>query len=551
MNGELARRFELPPGPYRLGRLPLNNGLGRVRIDVRDTSGRVQSVESRYYLMNTTLVRGEQDFSYLAGFERHDNDRVTYDDSLTASATHRVGLTGAITLGAHAEGNKTTLNGGPTANLRLWLLGEVEAAAAYSRAKNGERGWAASGSYLWSTRPLSISLSGRYTTPLYSDVTVASDEAKDPWNYKASLTLPVGHASSLGIETAREEVVEVDLSAPIPSPARRLIPQTAPTVGPAVRVKRQAIFGTLRLHSLVSLTANVSREAREQKPEPEWRAHAGLTVTLGSRTAFNLSAQLVDRETTGFIDLNRPLPRGPGVGYRVAGDGDGQGTGRASAELEAQGRMLWAGVREEVTADGTSSTALALAGAVAWVGGTVALSRVLENSFAFVRVPESRGVHVFLDNDDVGKTGRRGTLLIPDLLPYWGNAIRIADADLPLDLSIEQVSKTIAPPYRGGAAITFPVTRLRAWLGTLTVARAQGGSIVPAFGTLAITGPQRTAQSPLGGDGAFYVEGLSLGSYPATVTYKEGTCTFTIELPDSPRALAQLGTLVCREGATR
>ena len=64
-------------------------------------------------------------------------------------------------------------------------------------------------------------------------------------------------------------------------------------------------------------------------------------------------------------------------------------------------------------------------------------------------VPDVGGVGVLRDHQEVGRTGRSGKLLVPDLLPYYGNVMGINDADVPMDRAIDSVESVVAPPVRG------------------------------------------------------------------------------------------------------
>jgi len=161
-----------------------------------------------------------------------------------------------------------------------------------------------------------------------------------------------------------------------------------------------------------------------------------------------------------------------------------------------------------------------------------------------VELPGLPGVHVFLNNQDVGKTDARGRLLVPGLIPNYGNAVRISDDGAPLDASIQTLERTIAPPTRGGAVVTFPVTRLRALIGKLRV-RLNGKIVTPSYGDVSIDGGDVHADSAIGDDGEFYLEDVPSGSYEALITYKQGTCRFVLKEPEEAGVLANLGTLEC------
>ena len=58
----------------------------------------------------------------------------------------------------------------------------------------------------------------------------------------------------------------------------------------------------------------------------------------------------------------------------------------------------------------------------------------------------------------MGRTNGRGDTLVPNLLPYYANRLGISDQDVPFDREIETVEQAVAPPYRGGALVTFQAT---------------------------------------------------------------------------------------------
>ena len=65
VNGALVRRLEVGPGPYRFDRLPVNAGLGDVRVVVRDPFGRQQLYQVNLYQPSGVLRKGEHDFQFV------------------------------------------------------------------------------------------------------------------------------------------------------------------------------------------------------------------------------------------------------------------------------------------------------------------------------------------------------------------------------------------------------------------------------------------------------------------------------------------------------
>jgi outer membrane usher protein len=168
----------------------------------------------------------------------------------------------------------------------------------------------------------------------------------------------------------------------------------------------------------------------------------------------------------------------------------------------------------------------------------------VQDGFALVDVPGVRGVRATLDNQDVGRTNSRGQLLVPNLLPYYGNRIGITPEDIPIDHSIGFTERLVGPPFKGGAVVTFPARRVQAFTGAVVVDVA-GRAVTPAYGQLTVTAGAETFESPIGHEGEFYLENLPPGRHPAVIDHKDATCRFTLEAPVSPASLVDVGTVRC------
>jgi outer membrane usher protein len=164
-----------------------------------------------------------------------------------------------------------------------------------------------------------------------------------------------------------------------------------------------------------------------------------------------------------------------------------------------------------------------------------------------VRVPGVEGVRAFASHQEVGKTGKRGDVLVPDLQAYYGNILDIADGDVPLQYAVSNVGITLAPPYRGGAVAQFDVQRVQRVLGKIVIA---GEEKPHAYGELTVTAENgRTYGSPVGADGAFYFENLPAGSYSAVVERRGTQCSFVLDIPTSDDLVLKLGALRCSVSA--
>jgi outer membrane usher protein len=168
----------------------------------------------------------------------------------------------------------------------------------------------------------------------------------------------------------------------------------------------------------------------------------------------------------------------------------------------------------------------------------------VQDSYALIRVPGVGGVHGTMSNQVMGTTDGKGDLLIPSLLHYYGNRIGIDDRDIPLDHDIGATERVIAPPYRGGVVVSFPVRRVQSVSGTVVI-EDQGVTTLPTYGQIVVLVDQQRAVSPLDEAGNFYLENVPPGSYSAEVQYAAGVCTLPLDVPAVSAALVNVGTIRC------
>lgn len=151
------------------------------------------------------------------------------------------------------------------------------------------------------------------------------------------------------------------------------------------------------------------------------------------------------------------------------------------------------------------------------------------------------GVRVYVENQLMGKTGEDGKLLLPQLRPYEENDILIDHRDLPMDTDIETLRLKIAPHFRSGARIEFPVKRLRSALLTLML---EEGRPVPSDARVTRVG--RNTYYSVGMNGLIYVEDMD-ADFELVVNFTGVQCRARIAMPVSDEPQPDLGQQVCRE----
>jgi len=544
VDGRLVSSVRLPPGQFTLNDLPIETGLGNVRVILRDAFGRQQSIDLGFYLSTRLLKRGEQDYSYVAGLERTSSGtRVEYGRTM-GTAVHNIGLTDSLTIGFQAEGSKDLAMAGAGFNARLWRLGTLGAEGLASHAAGKAQGYAATGVYSFLSNWFSTDLRGTWIGPQFQNLFLSpADQAQV--SADASASFPLGRVGSINVGwtlggpealTARISQIDPDILGRLPDSLKRKLQDALATQ----HDKLWRLGYTLNITSRAQLSANATRVDQAGKPIA-WEGFASLNIALGWRTIAS-AVTTVDAEGEALTSVNvqRSLPLGPGFGFRI--DADAQEPYRTSGIFEAQGRRGIVGVRADGSQDDKTIGTVNLAGSIVAIGGEVLLSRPVDDGFALVKVPNSRGVRVLANNQPQGRTGRRGSLFVPDLRSYLSSPIGIVQDDLPVEMKLGAISQDIAVPYRGGAVVVFEATVIRALTGRLDV-----GGKAPEYGTLTVTVGATGFSSPLNAKGEFYFEDLPPGDHPGIASWSARTCRATIHMPDKAPAMTDAGVVTCVE----
>lgn len=513
VNDRLVRREELPPGPFELRELQIPNGRGEARFVVRDAFGREQEVSSPFYLSTATLTRGEHDYRYSLGFVRNDTSFSSWEYGKPALlARHRVGVTSWLTAGVRVEAQRHMTNVGPLLAVRM-PFGEVQATGAISRF-GATTDLAGAIAYRLVTRGLSLGASLANFGPRFTNVSLdlRSDRPRLETNAFLTLPMPRGHLS---------------------------LQQSFLEQRDGMRTWRSSVAGYLPLTARSFVNMSLARASREQRSAFE--VFVGLGVFFANQTSANLAYDFDGVRARTQAELQRSLPVGVGYGYRVrVDDGDTRGGSGAFVYQNRYGRY-------EVTSDvvaGGATAAVSAAGGLVLIGGSLHATRPLQDSYALVRVPGVANVRAYLSNQEVGRTNHRGELLVPNLLAYYGNLLAIDDHDVPIELGLSRTGTTVAPPYRGGALLTFPVQRGQRSTG-IVLLRKGAASAIPAYGQLTIVHDGQEIASPIGARGEFYLDAVPPGRYTGRLEFRGTVCEVPITIPAATAPVVGLGTIVC------
>ncbi|HVR42217.1 MAG TPA: fimbria/pilus outer membrane usher protein, partial [Thermoanaerobaculia bacterium] len=511
-NGRLVRTEQLPPGMFELRDLQVQAGRGDAQVVITDAFGRRTVLEQSYYLPTSMLARGISDYELAFGVEREGPDR--YGEP-TAVARYRIGLSDRWTVGTHGEAQQDLLNAGLDLSTAFGR-GEVRLGFAASRTDE-ENGAAASFLYSYlSAGGFGLNVHGRYFSPVYENIAISAGEE----GLRGEIS--TGFGKRLG---------PIVLSADY----RRLDFRTEEDQ------ESLGILATTRLSSRGQLLAS----ARWSDSGPGGRRgeyFAGISLSLGGGITVNVGAENRPERNAIRADVQRSHVAAKGVTFRLSSDLTEE-EAAGSGYVEYSGDYGTYGVEYIRSEEGTSTATLRTAGGIVWIGGRLYASRPVDQSFALVRIPEVPGVRVYANNFQIGRTDGRGDLLLPDLFAYHANRISFEDKDVPMDYRIGDLAEVIAPPFRGGALVEFPVAPVRNVVGTIRMRRGAGALEVPAYGT-AILAPEG-ARSPIGVDGEFYFENVSSGEHELEVVWRGDRCTVRFEVPENGGMLREAGALEC------
>lgn len=514
VNDVLRQVSSVPSGPFVIDNYAALTGGGEARLVVRDVLGRETVITQSFFTSSQLLAKGLNDWSAEAGRLRLDlgNASNRYGDNF-ASGSWRHGFSGELTLEGRAEMTRATrtVGLGLVAGLPWQMLGKT--AIARSHVQDLGEG------HLWLVGVERQTL----TTGAYLQAQGASVNFRQLGQDKAALPTRLQVAGNISYS-------------PSPNVGTFGMGFASLSRFDAERVLTISGNYSRRLGVSSSITFSVSRAIGSLGGSS---VGVNLVVPLDASRVVTASATRRSGELDAYASASGNAGFDGGLGWRVLG-------GRQSARARAEGNLYYLGRYGRLTGDLSATsqqTALRLgaAGGMVMADGHLFATRRVDDSFALVEVAGYGNVGIGLGSNMLSRTDAAGIALIPRLMAYQTNSIRVDPTDLPVSAELDSIEQTAVPAYRSGVKVVFPV---RGGRGALIKIGFDDGQPAPAGAVVRIEGEKEEFYVARRGES--FVTGLQT-SNRLKLSWKGKQCIFHVTLPPaSPDEIVRLGPVSCK-----
>ena len=511
VNDVLRQVSNVPAGPFAIENLPTMTGNGEARLVVRDLLGRETVIVQSFFTTTQLLATGLDDWSVEGGRVRRDLGVASnnYGEGF-AAGTWRHGWSDSVTLEGRAEtGRHFGLAGASIIVSLPWPM-IVKGSLAGSR-DDGRNG----GLWLAGLEYAGTHLSGSVQAQGQSSAFRQIGQDSLPTTIRRQL------AGNLSYYTERVGAFGLGYAA-----IERLDDSRIRTMSGSYSIRIGAS----------TLTATASRAIDG--------GHANaVSVNLIMPLDQNRIASATANSRAGQRDLYAGVSKNPGpdseVGWRTL-------VGEQQNHRHAEGGLYYFGpygnrTIDAVTGGDQSTVRLGANGGFVVTDGRLFASRRLEESFAVAEVPGYADIGIGLGSNVLAHTDGEGVALIPRLLPYQNNAVRIDPKELPVSAEIDTIEINAVPAWRSAVKVKFPV---RSGRGALLKIVLDDGEVAPAGALVHIEGDREEFYVARRGEA--FVTGLQ-STNRVVLKWNARECRMDVTLPPARGdAIARVGPMACK-----
>ncbi|WP_411878439.1 fimbria/pilus outer membrane usher protein [Polaromonas sp. YR568] len=517
INDALRQTSQVPTGPFAIDNFPLLTGNGQARIVVRDVLGRETVLVQDFFSHAELLEEGLSDWSVEAGAVRRDLGTSNADyGQVFGSGLLRYGLTKNLTLETRGELGRETQGAGVglVQALPFSMLGQLGVAVSRDNTFGRGQQWLAALQH--SSLRHGFTLRSEGASRGYRQIGQEVNSLAYRRQISGSYTYSAERLGALGLGFAR--VASYDQGT----------------------LSTYSANYSIRVGERSSLSFNVVHVSGQ----PGGAASAtsvgvSLLVPLEKQLTLSASASHRNGQSDGYVSANQGMSDVTGLSWRTL-------AGRRTGQSYAEGGLYYQGTQGMVTADvnassGQQTVRLGAQGGLVAIDGEVFASRPIQDSFALVEVPGYANVGVGFQGSVLARTNKDGKALVPRLLPYQSNSIRLDPSELPISAELDSIEQQVVPGNRTGVIVKFPV---RSGRGALVRIVFDDGEPAPAGAGIELIGDKQE----------FFVarrgEAFITGLQPANqlrLNWEGASCTFAVNLPPATTQddIARVGPLTC------
>ena len=438
INGRLARKLTLEPGPYLIQDFPLSSGVNNVVVKIRKADGTEEEIPFLFPYDGNLLAAGELGLGFAAGIP----DR--QPELPVAAVSERIGLSDTFSLGASQAAALATeqllfgLDG-------LWasLIGNFSLELGY-------------GCLLAQRNDLSALLRYQYNDTFNSRRSFGCSSQFRRQNSHPGAEIPIADNFSWNISAFYSQALPAGFSIS-PSLFYQLSSDEAQTRWTLKTAFRKSVGAGSSFNLYLSL--NIPRNE-----DPEWQAVLSFSSAL---QAVNQTVFMQQDLASQKLHLNWSRYPGQSVGglslfssLQVPGDPEEETIGAFSADYlgyrfkTSLAHLFSTPVSDLEAAENTTRGSFATA--LTFAGGRLSLTRPVRDSFVMVApYANIRDAEIMVNPSGKRPAARSGLLpaVLPDLQAYRLKPLRVETAELPAGYDLEENSFVVTPGYKSGTLI--------------------------------------------------------------------------------------------------
>ncbi len=514
INGYKAGSESVQPGPFTLNTLPYINGAGEASVVTTDALGRQVVTTAPFYVANTLLKKGLDDYSYAAGALRRGYGQKNFGYGPPAgSGAYRFGYSDTVTLESRAEVAPSLAVLGLGGLQALGAYGVVNAAWSQSQVR-GATGSQLNLGYQYNGRSFGFGAQHTNRSGGYSDLTNYDTTGLQLSRRSSQLNTSFSMGDAGAIAAGYFDVQAADQ-------------------------QRTRLF-SMSYSRPVGATAFFSVNLNKAVGQRDLSLQFQLTFALDNRGMVSLTTVRDRDHTSAQVNYSRTPPTDGGFGWNIsyANSGGGGNYSQASGTWRTDVAQLQAGAYAQGNA---SSTWMGATGSVVVMDGGVFPANRINDAFVLVSTNGIANVPIRYENQVIGRTDAAGHMLVPGVPGFYPARIEVDALDLPDYMQITHSSQRLTVRSGSGALLRFNIEKMLA--ARIKLVDGQGRPLPVAWQVQHV---QTGQNAVVGWDGLVYFEGLKAQN--ELLVRGPGNLSCRVLFPvlvDAPQVL-RIGPLTCR-----